>query len=202
MNTVFVFDLDCTITKREILPLLASLVDKEDLMQSLTDSAMINCNNFKENFLIRLETLKDIPLKKIQKTVLEIEIFPKIADFIESNKENCYILTGNLDLYVCDLVKKLGMENHCFSSIAQSENGKICSVTSVINKGEELEKIKQKHKRLVCIGDGTNDIDMIKKADIGIAFSAVHKVCDELMQVATHNIDSEDDLCNFLKKLI
>ena len=60
----FLFDLDSTITKQEILPTVSKMVSKEKEMRELTEKTMQGELPFKESFLQRVDILKNIPKKK------------------------------------------------------------------------------------------------------------------------------------------
>lgn len=60
-----------------------------------------------------------------------------------------------------------------------------------IDKASAIRKLK-KHfqlERIICFGDGENDIEMIKMADVGIA---MNNGCEKLKQVADHITASVD----------
>ena len=50
-KTVFLFDLDSTVTKEEILPMIAKKIDKEQEMRELTEQTMMGILNFRESFI-------------------------------------------------------------------------------------------------------------------------------------------------------
>ena len=63
-DRVFLFDLDATITKEEILPALARQVGLEEEMQELTERTMRGELPFKSSFLARVDMLKSIPVSR------------------------------------------------------------------------------------------------------------------------------------------
>ena len=113
-NYIFLFDLDSTITKAEILPTIAKKVNKEKEMCELTEKTMQGEIPFKESFIERVNILKDIPINEVQNIIENIPLNDKLVEFISKNKERCYIVTGNLDIWISKLIHKLGMENNLF----------------------------------------------------------------------------------------
>lgn len=69
---MFLFDLDSTITKQEILPTIAEDVGIYDEMRALTEKAMSGENPFKQSFLQRVELLKRTPVTRVQDIVANI----------------------------------------------------------------------------------------------------------------------------------
>lgn len=86
----FLFDLDSTITAREILPEISRTVGKEKEMREITEKTMQGIVPFKESFLRRVELLKDIPVTEVNRMVAEIPLNEHIAEFIRENHDRCY----------------------------------------------------------------------------------------------------------------
>ena len=73
-NFIFLFDLDSTITKQEILPTVAGKVGMYQSMYTLTENAMSGKVPFQQSFLQRVELLKYMPVSQIRSMVAEIEL--------------------------------------------------------------------------------------------------------------------------------
>lgn len=196
---IFLFDLDSTITKEEILPKISNKIGKHKEMKELTEATMRGELQFKNSFLNRVEILKNISVAEINEIVKNVLLNEAIANFIWNNKERCYIVTGNLDVWINKLIIRLGMENHVYSSKAQVLNDKIFKVTSVMNK--ELI-VKQFIKPIVVIGDGDNDVGMAKHADIAIGFGGVRPIAKSLLENVDYVFYDDEECANFLNKLL
>lgn len=196
---IFLFDLDSTITKKEILPTISEKIGKSEEMRRLTESTMRGEIPFKTSFLSRVELLKNIDVSIVNKLVEEIPLNENIKKFIVKNKERCCIVTGNLDVWISGLMTKLGMIDRVYCSKALVSENKIKSVISVIDK--ELTA-KQFVHPLVVVGDGDNDSGMAKYAEIAIGFGGVRKLAPSLIR----NIDFafyDDERCvDFLNALL
>lgn len=195
---IYLFDLDSTITKEEILPKLAKKLGKEKEMRELTESTMIGEIPFKESFLKRVDILKELPVSKVQNVIEEIELNDMIVKFIQENRDKCYVVTGNLDIWIEKLLKKIGLENNCYCSKAYASKDHLTAVVSVIDKSLICEQFVQKY---VAIGDGNNDADMIKKASIGIGFGGVRPIALSLLENADYAFYSQNKLYEFLTKI-
>ncbi|WP_317366451.1 HAD-IB family phosphatase [uncultured Tyzzerella sp.] len=195
----FVFDLDSTITKEEVLPLVAKEIGLYEEIQILTEKAMNGLEDFSCNFINRVNMLKDIPLEKIHKIVEKVELNEYIEKFILENKEKCYIVTGNLDIIIKPILKRLNMEDRYFSCKGIIKNNKIHSVTKVINK---KDVVKNFNFKFVAVGDGDNDIDMIKLADVGIGFGGSREISCNLKNSADYVIYDDKELYRFLYNLM
>lgn len=107
MKTAFCFDLDGTITSQEILPILAKEVDLYDEISTLTKVTMDGLIPFEKSFKLRVRLLSDIPISRVQTVIDGIELQKDIINFIKNNKDDCFIVTGNLDIWIEKAVKKL-----------------------------------------------------------------------------------------------
>ena len=196
---IFLFDLDSTITRKEILPTAAKEVGIYDQISSLTESTMRGEIPFKQSFLHRVELFKSFPVSKIRKIIADIELNEPLVKFIKENKERCYIVTGNLDVWIEDLIKRLGMKKNTFCSKALVQNDYIADVFSVVDK---YAVIKQVVLPFVAVGDGSNDAEMIEAAEIGIGYGGVREIASPIMACASHAIYDEKKLVEFLRRLV
>lgn len=199
-NRVFLFDLDATVTKAEILPVLAEQVGLTEKMKELTEKTMRGELPFKSSFISRVSMLKDIPVSRVADIVAQTPLNEEIVRFIRENSENCYIVTGNIDAWIEKLISKIGLPmTHCFCSTISVRNDRMTSINSIIDK--ELV-VQQFVAPVVAVGDGSNDAGMVQLAEVGIGFGGVRPVAYSLMCNATHVIYDEKRLCDFLRTLI
>lgn len=198
-NKVFLFDLDATVTKEEILPALAEQVGLLEEMREMTEKTMRGEIPFQSSFLARVEMLKTIPVSRVAEIVEKTPLNEELVQFIRTHASRCYIVTGNIDVWIEKLIKRIGLPmSHCYCSSASVSDDYIISVNSVVDK----EKIaKQFVVPVVAVGDGSNDAEMVRLADVGIGYGGVRPVAYSLMCNATHVICDEHKLCNFLHTL-
>lgn len=196
---IFLFDLDSTITNKEILPTISEKIGKLEEMRNLTEATMKGEIPFKNSFLKRVNILSEINVNEVQDIVENIPLNIEIADFIKENKERCYVVTGNLDVWICKLMSKLGVENHVYCSKADIKDNKIKKVVSVIDK--EL-MVKQFVQPLVVIGDGDNDSGMAQIADVAIGFGGVRDIAPSLLRNIDFAFYNDKTCADFLRKLL
>ena len=195
----FVFDLDSTLTKQEILPEIAKYLNKHEEISKITEETMLGKLSFEESFRKRVDILKTIPIKKVREIIAKIEFNEALVDFIRENIDRCIIVTGNLDIWISELMETLGFENIYYSSNAKYNGDLLDGISKVIKKEEILESIPED---IVAIGDGSNDIGMVKKAQIGIGFGGVRPIAPGLLDVCDYAFYKEERLCQFLKQLL
>ena len=198
-NYIFLFDLDSTITKEEILPMISQKIGKLEEMRNLTEATMRGELPFRTSFLRRVNILSQINVSVVRKLVCEIPLNEPIARFIRNNAERCYVVTGNLDIWIEDLMKKLGMEHHVYCSKANMKDDRITQVVSVIDK--ELT-VKQFVQPWVVIGDGDNDSGMARLAEIAIGFGGVRNIAPSLLRNIDYAFYDDQRCADFLENLL
>lgn len=196
---IFLFDLDSTISKQEILPTISNKIGKQKEMRNLTEATMRGEIPFKSSFLNRVKLLSDIEVSEVNRMVEEIPVNKEITQFIIENQDRCYVVTGNLDVWISGLMNKLGMNNHVYCSKANVKNDRITQVVSVVDK--ELTS-KQFVQPIVVIGDGDNDSGMARNADIAIGFGGVREIAPSLLLNIDYAFYDDKRCADFLRSLL
>lgn len=198
--TKFIFDLDGTITKAETLPLIANHFNVEEQINELTKATVAGQVPFIESFIRRVYILGKLPAGEINDLLEGVATYDKVVDFIKENKENCSIATGNLDCWVEKLAAKIGCE--CFCSSGKIENDRVVKLTKILNKEDIVRKYKDEGHRVVFIGDGNNDVEAMRIADVAIASGLTHSPAPGAISVANYLVLNEVALCRQLNQLL
>lgn len=196
---IFVFDLDSTITAEEILPKVAKTIGKEKEMSLITEETMKGAIPFKESFIRRVSLLSELSLNDISDIIYNTKLNEKIASFVREHKDRCYIVTGNLDIFVKSLMDRLDMTDRFFSSKGYVEENGSVKLISVVDKQKVADQFVNK---IVAIGDGSNDAEIIDMAEVGIGYGGVRKIADSVLETCDFACYNEDVLVNFLEKLL
>ena len=74
---------------------------------------------------------------------------------------------------------------------------------SAVDKATSVKKLMGSHEfeTTYCFGDGVNDVDMLKMADVGVAMGNACDALKEVSDVVIGKVD-EDGIYNFLKEKI
>ena len=199
MKTGYCFDLDGTITAQEILPLIAAEVDLYDEIQALTEATIKGVLPFNSSFRLRCKLLSDVPISRVNKIVSKVPLFPSVLEFIQSQPDNCYVITGNLDVWVSGLLDRIGAR--CYSSTADFKGDQLLGVAHIIDKGEAVKALRSQYDRIVAIGDGVGDLTMFESSDVKIAFGGVHPPIEAVLKSSDLVCGSEQALMSALRGL-
>lgn len=195
----YAFDLDGTITKEEILPILAAELGLLHEMQLLTRLTLNGSINFEDSFRLRFQILKSIPIATVQDIVKSIRINAQIEEFIKTHKNDSFVITGNLDVWITPLIERLGCKFYTSSSKIDQDRGLM--LDNILLKSHAVREIKQNYETVVAIGESFNDIPMFEEADIGIAFGGVHHPVSNIIKVSDFVCYEEGSLCRLLNVL-
>lgn len=196
---LFVFDLDSTVTEDELLPLLAREVGMEARMRESTEHAMRGATPFERSFSERVGLLTDLSLKRAREIAKQMPVNPHIAAFLRRNARRCLIVTGNLDVWIAPLMQRLHMQERFRASHARVNADGIEEIEFILDKGRFVQTLP---RPFIAIGDGDNDVEMIRMADLGIAFGGVRSPSPRLLAAADCRVDRGDALCALLERYL
>ena len=195
---VFAFDLDGTVTRREILPVLANELGLKDEMALLTRLTLDGTLDFAASFRLRFAILRSIPVERVREIVSQIPLDPHISGFINKRKYNCAIVTGNLDVWVEPLLRQFDCP--AYVSTSRFRDG-LLRLDRVLDKGDAVRELKATGKRVIAIGESANDLPMFTEADTGVAFAGVHEPLPEIRRLAAYTARTGQELCEILERI-
>lgn len=196
-----VMDVDGTLILEEVIDLLGREAGCEAEISEITYQAMRGNLDFERSLRERVALLKGLPVSVFDTVFKPIHLSKNAQEFISILQKNGILVglvSGGFAPIVERLAKSLGIS---YSSANQLEvkdgflTGRLVGeiVTGQV-KQVTLEKWRKElelpKERTIAIGDGANDLLMLKSAGRGIAFCAKEVVKTE---IACH-IDTRDFL--------
>ena len=198
----FVFDLDATITKCESLPLIATHFHIEKEIAALTNATITGQVPFVESFIKRVHILGQLPVDQVAALLADIPIYEQLAAFIRTHQSQCAIATGNLDCWITPLTQKLGCQ--CCCSSAQVIDNRVAHIAHIVHKDKIVQQLKTAGggREVVFIGDGDNDVEAMRLADVSIATGLTHEPAASVHAIADYVFYQERALCRQLSQLL
>lgn len=196
----FIFDLDGTVTAQETLPLIADFFGVQDEIKELTRETIAGNVPFVESFIRRVHILGKLPVDEVAALLGKVTLYQKVVDFIHAHEEDCIIATGNLDCWVTHLAERVSSRFYC--SGGRIENNRITKLTSILKKEKVVSYYKNMGATTVFIGDGNNDIEAMRQADVSIATGMTHWPAPGVLSIADYLVFSEEALCRQLNQLL
>ena len=196
-----VMDVDGTLILEEVIDLLGREVGREEEISQITSRAMRGELNFERSLRDRVSLLEGLPISVFDKVFNTIHLTSNAQEFISILQKNGIIVglvSGGFTPIVERLAKSLGIAYFSANQV-EVKNGLLTGklVGQIINpkvKKETLEQwrkeLKLSKERTIAIGDGANDLFMLKSAGLGIAFCAKEVLKKEIQ----HHVDKRDFL--------
>lgn len=195
----FLFDLDGTVTSEETLPIIANHFNCVEQISELTAKTVQGNVPFIESFIRRVNILGAYSVFETTRLLSEVPLYPAIAKFIEEHKEDCVIVTGNLTCWCEGLFKKIGCQ--CYGSEALCEEDKVVKLKTILRKEQIVDQYKALGETVVFIGDGNNDLEAMRHANVSIATGLTHNPAQSLMSICDYVIFNEQALVRQMRQL-
>ena len=178
-----VMDVDGTLILEEVIDLLGREVGREEEISQITSRAMRGEIDFESSLRRRVSLLEGLPISVFDKVCNSIYLSPNAQEFISILQKNGILVglvSGGFTPIVDRLAKSLGIAYFSANKLEVKDGlvtGKL--VGQIISPEVKKETLEQWRKELklpkestVAIGDGANDLFMLKSAGLGIAFCA------------------------------
>ena len=195
----FLFDLDGTVTAAETLPIISQHFNCAEQIAELTARTVQGNVPFIESFIRRVNILGEYSVSETSDLLSNVPLYPLVAQFIEQHKEDCIIVTGNLTCWCEGLFKKIGCK--CYGSEAEVVDDKVIKLKTILRKEQIVDQYKALGETVVFIGDGNNDLEAMRHANISIAAGLTHNPAQSLMSICDYVIYNEKALCRQLCQL-
>ena len=177
------FDMDSTLIQGEVIDELARHAGVGSEVAAITESAMRGALDFKESFRRRVGLLKGLPESALQKVVDEIPLTDGAERLVATLRRLGYktaILSGGFTFFGRVLQERLGID-HLHANTLDIRDGVVTGevVPPIVDgamKADCLKKIAASEglslEQCIAVGDGANDLPMLRLAGLGIAFRA------------------------------
>ena len=180
-------DMDMTIINVETIDLINDNLLKNNQISNITKNAMSGNISFGKSIIIRTKLLKGIKRLEIINLINKININEGVESVIRTMNSfghHTILISGGYDLIANIIGKKVGFKEIRCNTLEVVNNQLTGNLkNTILDKKGKLFYLKSSIKKLnikkdltLAVGDGDNDIDMIKYSGLGVAWNAYKKV--------------------------
>ena len=179
---LLIADMDSTIIKSESLDDLAEMAGIGHEVAAITQRSMSGEINFEKALLDRVKMLRGYSSQLLSALITAVELTPGAIVLVQTMRANgakCYLVSGGFDFMTEPVATLCGFHDH-HANHMHVNDGKILGT---VKKPVLDRKAKENYLAHYCkihnfnirealtIGDGANDLAMLKAAGMGVAFA-------------------------------
>ena len=180
---LIVFDADMTFLQCEVIDELGKLAGHGDKMAEITRRAMTGEMDFKTALRERVALLKSLPVEALEKIFENLPLTSGAENLVQILKHLGYkiaLVSGGFDFFIDKLCSRYELDYGVANEL-KIENGLVTGelgkeIIDAEAKENALVSLAAKEgfslRQVVAVGDGANDIKMLARAGLGIAFNA------------------------------
>ncbi len=192
-----IMDMDSTLIQQEVIDEIARICGAYSEVASVTERAMNGEIGFDEALRERCAKLRGAPASVFEEVSAKIDLTPGAETLVRALKRLGYriaVISGGFIQVVEPLRQRLGLD-YAFANELEVKDSRLTGalVGAIVNrqrKADLLESLAQTERialeQTVAIGDGANDLDMLSRAGLGIAFNAKRSVQEQAEYTLNH----------------
>ncbi|MBZ4397705.1 phosphoserine phosphatase SerB [Myxococcus sp. AS-1-15] len=178
-----VMDMDSTLIRIEVIDELARAHGVGEQVSRITERAMQGEMDYDESLRQRVALLKGLDVDVLHRLAANLPLTEGAETLVRVLKRLGYrtaVISGGFSVAAEALKGRLGID-HAYSNVLEEEGGRLTgrTVGAIVNarrKAELLEQLAAQEgillEQVIAVGDGANDLLMLERAGLGIAFRA------------------------------
>ena len=186
---LLIADMESTIIEQECLDELADKLNLRYKISDITSRAMRGEIDFEPALRERVALLAGLPATSLQDVHDDVTLMPGAATLLATLKQNnvfCGLVSGGFSFFADKIAAQLNFDAyHCNQLEIQADHltGKV--IDPILGREAKATRLQSwcDEKNLptaetFAVGDGSNDLDMLKLSGMGVAFRAKPLVAD------------------------
>jgi len=179
-----VMDMDSTLINIECIDEIADMMNLKPQVSAITESAMRGELDFATSLKRRVALLKGLDKIALNRVIDErLQPNPGAVEWIAACKANnikTMVVSGGFTLFANHVKDLLGLD-YAVANTLEIVNGKLTGqvlgeIVGADRKALELLKLREtlnlRFDQTIAVGDGANDLKMMKVAGVGVAYHA------------------------------
>ena len=197
-NRLLVADMESTIIMQECLDELADFVGMRPRIAAITERAMRGELDFEAALKERVALLAGLDESVLETVYNErVSLMPGAATLIATMKRSgatCALVSGGFTFFTERIARRLGFD-HAQGNRLEIAGGKLTGrvIPPILGRDAKLAALERYKAELglsraltMAVGDGANDLEMIRAAGLGVAFRAKPVVAEAADVAITH----------------
>ena len=194
---LLIADMDSTIITGETLDELASFAGLKEKISAITARAMNGELEFEAALRERVAMLKGLDIGALEKTWQRIELTPGARELVATMRAHnalTALVSGGFSFFTARVAAQLGFDTHRSNTLL--DDGKKLTGTvaePILGRDAKLSTLRElaaqravKMTATLAVGDGANDLAMLREAGLGVAFRAKPVVAAEARARVDH----------------
>ena len=184
---IVMLDMDSTLIEQEVINLLGAAAGQSIAIEAITHKAMAGDLDFKAALIERVALLKGMDqniLNQVRDQITLTKGAKKLIDELHQQGHKVGVVSGGFIEVIEPILNSLSIDFYRANKLKISDGLLTGEIEGPLidshAKRIALEQFAKQEKvpleQTVAIGDGANDLEMIKAAGLGIAFNAKPKV--------------------------
>jgi len=184
---IVMLDMDSTLIEQEVINLLGQAAGKSSEIEAITDKAMAGDLDFKTALIERVSLLKGLDhniLSQVRDQISLTKGAKKLVDELHQQGHKVGVVSGGFIEVIEPILKSLEIDFYRANKLkiqdgvltGEIDGPLIDSHAKRMALEEFADQEQVQLEQTIAIGDGANDLEMIKAAGLGIAFNAKPKV--------------------------
>jgi phosphoserine phosphatase len=180
---LLIADMDTTMIGQECIDELADFAGVKDRVAEITERAMRGDIAFEPALRERVALLKGLPASVIDQVIAErIHLTPGGRTLLATMRANgaySSLVSGGFTAFTAKLAAQIGFDEQHANTLLTDANGHLTGEVAapILGREAKLEMLMALRERLrlqaedtLAVGDGANDMPMIKAAGLGVAY--------------------------------
>ena len=194
---LLIADMDSTIVTTETLDELAAHAGLKDQIAAITRQSMNGEIDFETALRQRVAMLKGLSLDALEKTWQRIELMPGARELVatmRAHNATTALVSGGFTWFTSRVAALVGFDTHRANTLLDDGHALTGAIgTPVLDRDAKLATLRElaaaRKLRLaatLAVGDGANDLAMLREAGLGVAFRAKPIVAAEARAQIRH----------------